>query len=293
MLRDLKYFFLISRPANVLISFISFGLACFIASSRHLSFFSHEMFWATSLMIILIAATGYWINDIYDFKIDRINRPDRTVVNAILSVKKVLTGYIIGISIILLFSVIFIGYYKRHPEITLINILSVGLLFVYASFLKKVGVVGNFVIGLLIILVVLLGGYLYGINFTLMWMMAFAFQITLIREITKDVQDIKGDLAYKLRTLPIQIGMEATKRVLLILYVLFLISCLLPVVIKLVRTGEWLFPYLISSLLLVQIPTIWLMQKMMKAKEPEEFAYQSGFLKLLMLSGIITLFFLN
>ena len=293
MLRDLKYFFLISRPANVLISFISFGLACFIASSRHLSFFSHEMFWATSLMIILIAATGYWINDIYDFKIDRINRPDRTVVNAILSVKKVLTGYIIGISIILLFSVIFIGYYKRHPEITLINILSVGLLFVYASFLKKVGVVGNFVIGLLIILVVLLGGYLYGINFTLMWMMAFAFQITLIREITKDVQDIKGDLAYKLRTLPIQIGMEATKRVLLILYVLFLISCLLPVIIKLVRTGEWLFPYLISSLLLVQIPTIWLMQKMMKAKEPEEFAYQSGFLKLLMLSGIITLFFLN
>ncbi len=293
MLRDLKYFFLISRPANVLISFISFGLACFIASSRHFSFFSHEMFWATSLMIILIAATGYWINDIYDFKIDRINRPDRTVVNAILSVKKVLTGYIIGISIILLFSVIFIGYYKRHPEITLINILSVGLLFVYASFLKKVGVVGNFVIGLLIILVVLLGGYLYGINFTLMWMMAFAFQITLIREITKDVQDIKGDLAYKLRTLPIQIGMEATKQVLLILYVLFLISCLLPVIIKLVRTGEWLFPYLISSLLLVQIPTIWLMQKMMKAKEPEDFAYQSGFLKLLMLSGIITLFFLN
>ncbi|MEM8898565.1 MAG: UbiA family prenyltransferase [Bacteroidota bacterium] len=277
----------------MLISFISFGLACFIASSRHLHFISHEMFWATSLMIILIAATGYWINDIYDFKVDRINRPDRTVVNAILSVKKVLTGYIIGISIILLFSVLFIGYYKRHPEITLINILSVSLLFIYASFLKKVGVVGNFVIGLLIILVVLLGGYLYGINFTLMWMMAFAFQITLIREITKDVQDIKGDLAYKLSTLPIQIGMEATKRVLLILYILFLISCLLPVIIKLVRTGEWIFPYLISSVLLVQIPTIWLMQKMMKAQEPEEFAYQSGFLKLLMLSGIITLFFLN
>ncbi|MEL6192999.1 MAG: UbiA family prenyltransferase [Bacteroidota bacterium] len=293
MLRDLKYFFLISRPVNVLISFISFGLACFIASSRHVHFISHEMFWATSLMIILIAATGYWINDIYDFKIDRINRPDRTVVNAILSVKKVLTGYIIGISIILLFSVVFIGYYKRHPEITLINILSVGLLFVYASFLKKVGVVGNFVIGLLIILVVLLGGYLYGINFTLLWMMAFAFQITLIREITKDVQDIKGDLAYKLRTLPIQIGMEATKQVLLILYILFLISCLLPVIIKLIRTGEWLFPYLVSSVLLVQIPTIWLIQKMMKAKEPEDFAYQSGFLKLLMLSGIITLFFLN
>ncbi|MEM7511737.1 MAG: UbiA family prenyltransferase [Bacteroidota bacterium] len=293
MLRDLKYFFLISRPVNVLISFISFGLACFIASSRHVHFISHEMFWATSLMIVLIAATGYWINDIYDFKIDRINRPDRTVVNAILSVKKVLTGYIIGISIILLFSVLFIGYYKRHPEITLINILSVGLLFVYASFLKKVGVVGNFVIGLLIILVVLLGGYLYGINFTLMWMMAFAFQITLIREITKDVQDIKGDLAYKLRTLPIQIGMEATKQVLLILYILFLISCLLPVIIKLVRTGEWLFPYLVSSVLLVQVPTIWLIQKMMRAKEPEDFAYQSGFLKLLMLSGIITLFFLN
>ncbi|MEM9934715.1 MAG: UbiA family prenyltransferase [Bacteroidota bacterium] len=293
MLKDLKYFFLISRPANVLISFISFGLACFIASSRHLAFFTHEMFWATSLMIILIAATGYWINDIYDFKIDRINRPERTVVNALLSVKKVLTGYIVGIVCILLFSVVFIGYYKQHPEITLINILSVGLLFVYASFLKKMGVIGNFVIGLLIILVVLLGGYLYGINLPLLWMMVFAFQITLIREITKDVQDIKGDLAFKLSTLPIQIGMDATKRVLMFLYIIFLISCLLPVAIKLSRSGEWLWYYLFSSVVLVQLPTIWLILRMQKADKPEDFAFQSGFLKMLMLTGIITLFFLT
>ena len=51
-------------------------------------------FWATLLTIAGIAATGYWINDVYDFRIDRINKPNRTIVNAILSVKKVMTIYI-------------------------------------------------------------------------------------------------------------------------------------------------------------------------------------------------------
>ena len=293
MLRDLKYFFLISRPANVLISLLAFGVSCFFVNHRTFIFLTHSKFWYTAITIAIIAATGYWINDVYDFRIDRINKPRKTVINAILSVKKVLTAYFAANFLILIFSTIFLGYFHQEVAITFINFLSVILLFVYASYLKRVSVAGNLVISFLIALVLILGYYLYDrINMALIWAIVFAFEITFIREITKDVEDIEGDLKFELRTLPIILGVKQTKRVLLILYILFLISGSLPFIITYFLEGIWLWPYLISSIFLVQLPALYLIRLLLKSKEPSDFASQSNYLKLLMLTGIITLFFI-
>jgi 4-hydroxybenzoate polyprenyltransferase len=293
MLRDLKYFFLISRPANVAISLLAFGVACLFVNDYTFIFLTHSKFWYTAATIVVIAATGYWINDVYDFRIDRINKPRKTVVNAILSVKKVLTVYFVANFLILAFSTFFLGYQNQEVAITFINFLSVVLLFVYASYLKRVSVGGNLVISFLIALVLILAYYLYDrINMPLIWAIVFAFEITFIREITKDVQDIKGDLKYKLHTLPIALGVKHTKSVLLILYIIFLISCYLPFAFGYFMEGEILWPYLLSTVILVQIPTFYLVYLLGKAKEPDDFKSQSNYLKLLMLTGIITLFFI-
>ncbi|MEO0896012.1 MAG: geranylgeranylglycerol-phosphate geranylgeranyltransferase [Bacteroidota bacterium] len=293
MWHDIKAFFLISRPTNVVISFIAFGVACFLATGT-LDFLQTMEFWGTATTITIIAATGYWINDVYDFRIDRINKPDKAVVNAILSVKKVLTVYFIVNMCILGFSFLFLGVLHGKPNITFINFVSVLLLFIYASWLKRTGVAGNLVIAFLIALVLILAYYLTGqINMALVWAIVFSFEITLIREITKDVQDIKGDLAFQVKTLVIQVGLHRTKNILLILYIVFLLSTYLPFFYYYILYEKVLWIYLGLSILIVQGPTLYVILMMWKEETPEAFGKQSSLLKYVMLTGMITLFFMT
>jgi 4-hydroxybenzoate polyprenyltransferase len=294
MRQDLAHFIRLSRPVNVGISATAFGLACFLIHGKSFAFLLDPPFWAVCLTIVVIAATGYWINDVYDFRIDRINKPRRTIVNAHLSVKKVISMYLLVNFLILTFSLLYLGVFLGRYNITFINLLSVLVLYVYASHLKRVSVAGNLAISFLIALVLILSYYLYDtINMALVWAIVFAFEITFIREITKDVQDIKGDLAYQLRTLPIQIGIRNTQQVLSGLYVLFLASCYLPFALRYAFSGEGLWAYLILSLLLVQLPMLWIMRHMLRSREPEAFGVQSAWLKFLMLTGMLTLVFIR
>ncbi|MEM6806390.1 MAG: geranylgeranylglycerol-phosphate geranylgeranyltransferase [Bacteroidota bacterium] len=292
MLRDALNFLRISRPSNVLISFLAFGVAAFISQDKSWAFLTDSVFWATALCIIVIAASGYWINDVYDFRIDRVNKPGKTIVNAYLSVKKVLTVYFFVIGGILLFSFVFLGFISKLYHIFFINALSVALLFFYASYLKRIGVPGNLSIAFLIALVILLAGYLYEVNSPLVWTMIFAFEITLIREITKDVEDIRGDLQFELRTLPIQIGIRRTKYILQFFYICFLLSCYIPFIYAYFRVDKLIWPYIGVSFLLVQLPTVYVMYLLANAVKPEDFGKQSRYLKYIMLGGIASLFFL-
>ncbi|MEM6263318.1 MAG: geranylgeranylglycerol-phosphate geranylgeranyltransferase [Bacteroidota bacterium] len=292
ILRDFRNFFLLSRPLNVLISVLAFIVACFLAKGHSWSFFTDPRFYATSLTIAGIAASGYWINDAYDFRIDRVNKPKRTIVNALLSVKKVLTVYFVFNFLILACSAFYLAKYHHQYDITFINVLSVVLLFSYASYFKRVSVVGNLLIAFLTSLVIVLAGYLYVINRDLAFMIAFAFQVTLLREITKDIEDIKGDLQFGLRTLPIQMGIRFTKYILGVLYVSFIISTYVPIIVEYVKTGEFLWMYAIASVALVQVPSVYLVWIMYRSGHPRNFSRQSTLLKYLIFGGIVSLFFL-
>ena len=293
MWQDFLHFVRISRPLNVFISLLAFGVGCYLATNQSLSFLQEATFWATALMIGLIAATGYWINDVYDYRIDRINKPHKPVVNAILSVKKVLTVYFVVNVGIMLFTLGYLSWYKGHLEISFINLLSIGLLFVYASYLKRIGVPGNLTIAFLTALVLVLAGYLYEITLPLVWAIVFAFEITFIREVTKDVEDIPGDLAFNLHTLPIQIGIRHTKTILWVLYACFLVSTYLPFAYAWWQGHDLLWTYLILSVLLVQLPCAYLLRLLLRSQAPADFTRQSRYLKYLTLAGIFTLFFLG
>jgi 4-hydroxybenzoate polyprenyltransferase len=286
-MQDIVYFFHLSRPFNVFITLVAFSLAAFLSLHQSFAFLEDPIFWSGILCLTVISATGYWINDVFDFKIDRVNKPRRVIVNAHLSRKKVLTVYFVAVILTIGFSVLMLDL-----ALTAINLGCAALLFIYATWLKRTTVVGNLVIAALTALVIYYAALMYSPNLPLVWTIVFAFEVTFIREVVKDVEDIHGDLRFQLHTLPIRIGIKATKNVLWSSYLVFLLSCYGPVVSGFLLHQEFLWIYLIASVVLVQIPTVYLMVLLRSAEKPEEFARQSLYLKILIFLGMASILFI-
>src|SRR5687767_10908909 len=136
---------------------------------------------------IMIAAGGYIINDYYDVKIDYINKPDRVVIG-----KTITRRYAILFHVILSLCGIAAGLFLNW-RIAAINTFSVFLLWLYSNSLKRLPFVGNFTVAFLTGLSVIMVDVLYHANNPLIAVYAsFAFFMTLIREIIKDMEDLKG-----------------------------------------------------------------------------------------------------
>lgn len=261
---------------------VSLCLGAYIANNHQFIFFQHAIFWANLLATMLIAAGGYWINDAYDFRIDRINKPERAVINTFLSVKKVTTCYIILNILVLLGAVFFV------KKLILILLAAIILLFIYAAYFKRSTLVGNILVAFLASLVLMMAGFIYTFNIALIWTAIFAFEISLIREIVKDTEDIKGDLAFGLQTLPIQIGVQKTKYTLYALCAFFEISCMLPTFFYFLKHQILLSPYVWVSFFFVQIPFLYVVRMIATASTTENFAAISRYLKFIMLLGMIS-----
>lgn len=262
--------------------------ASYLATGRQWQFLQTQDFWSGFVALCLITATGYWVNDVFDFKIDRINKPRKTIVNAHLSAKKVLTAYFVIVA-----GVLGVTAIVQPASLFLLNAAAIALLFAYAAWFKRFSVVGNLVIAALAGLVVYYAGLMFGFHLSMVWMTLFAFEITFIREVTKDVEDIRGDVQFRLHTLPIRIGIRATKVFLQVAYVVFILSCYVPFIEEGLRLGSWNLPYLAASVAGVQLPALGLMLMLVRSHRPADFARQSLWLKLLILPGLASLLLLH
>lgn len=239
-------------------------------------------------MVTLMAmAGGYWVNDVFDFKIDQINKPKKVIVGFYLSSKKVLTVYFVVQIICLLISGIFLPWFVAlHVGVALL------LLFVYAWFLKRISVAGNLVISTLTTMVVLIAMALFSVKVALIWLSVFAFEVTFIREVIKDMEDIRGDLRFKLKTLPIQAGLRTTRKIVALGIFLFIFSCWLPLLSSLYFNKPISFEYLLISLLLVQIPSILGLALMRQGKRPKDYRLPGNIFKWVIGGGVISILFL-
>lgn len=278
---DPYYFWRMARPANVGIAIVALAAAAWGGQNWQADFLLHPTFWLEAFCLACIMVGGYWINDVYDFKIDRVNKPDRAWVNAFISRKKVLTAYFsvnAGITALCLL---------LPWPLAVLNLAAILGLQLYAMYFKRYAVVGNLVIATLTALVVVQGGLLTQWRWPLLWMASFAFGITFIREVVKDVEDIRGDILYGLRTLPIQAGLRTTKRVLAFSYGVMLLAVVAPVAVEWLRRGVVLWPYALAAVLAVQLPLIYLISLLRKAVQPREYRRQSQWLKLTTVAGLL------
>ncbi len=232
------------------------------------------------LSTVLIAAGGYSINDYYDVKIDLINKPGRVVVGKALSRRMVLLLHT-------LFSVTGIGLgFVLDWKIGSINFLSAFLLWLYSNALKRQPFIGNFLVALLTGLSILVVNVLFQPIVVIVWVYSlFAFFMTLIREIIKDVEDLKGDDTFGCRTLPIIWGIRPTKVFIYLLLLLFL------AVVFAIHTRVTPMPvsFFITFLFLpMGALIIWLI----RADTRKDFYRLSQFCKVIMLAGIFSMAFL-
>lgn len=272
---------IIRFPNLVIIGITQYFTAIFLIGDPRTYF---ETFTSINLLIlssstIIIAAAGYIINDYYDVKIDYINKPDRVIVGRVIKRRVVLAAHIalnfVGISMGLLLS----------WKIAFINFVAAFLLWFYSNQLKRQPFVGNVLIALLTGLALIVVAIYYQTNFGLILNYAvFAFSITLIREIIKDMEDMAGDEKYGSKTLPILIGVRKTKTVLYVLissfvFLLFYLAY---------NLGN---PILNTFFLILIIPIIYFIYLIYRADTKKRYNQLSNFCKLFMLAGILSMTF--
>jgi 4-hydroxybenzoate polyprenyltransferase len=202
---------------------------------------------------LLIAAAGNIINDYFDVKADKINKPHKVIIG-----KYIKPRWAIVLHWILNFVAFVIACYLSWRYKTFwyvfIHLLSINSLWFYSMYFKRRFLIGNIIIaGLTALVPILCGihflefiqsqrdylsgswmietplhtGWAFGAYFNTFVVLVFAFYagiLNLIREIIKDIEDVKGDLVLRAKTLPIVLGKRKTKIIAIVLLVLLLLT---------------------------------------------------------------------
>lgn len=277
-------------------------------------------FFLLSLSTVMIAAAGYIINDYFDTKVDRVNRPEKIIVGKYIK-RRVAMGSHIVISSVAVLIAIYVAYAVGNLKLAFIQVLSVGVLWYYSVSFKKQVLIGNVVVAILAGLVPLVVGlyeillqhtyadetantlifyveegtsfedirYLIGeiLYNTFAWILGFAlfaFLSTMVREIVKDIEDYEGDKKYFSNTLPVVHGKEKAKRVAQGIIVIMMLMLGYLQYQQVLTHDNTSFIYFFFAL---QIPLGYLLYKLQLAKEKTDYSKLSRNTKLVMLSGIL------
>ena len=261
---------------------------------------SETLFYILVFASVCIAAAGYIINDYFDENIDQVNKSSKVIVGKFINRRTAILLHALFSFVGLLLS-IYVGYRLSNAFIPFFNFLAIILLLVYSSTFKKKILIGNIIISLLTawtILVLTLAEYRFRISpDDIVWhrllkmsfiYAGFAFIISLIREVIKDMEDIEGDIKYGCKTMPIVWGLPVSK-VFTAVWIVVLAGMLTAIQIYVIQLGWWLSA--LYSFVLIIIPLIWSLKKLYAATTPADFHRLSFVIKLIMLAGIVSMIF--
>ncbi len=254
---------------------------------------------ALAISTMMIAAAGYIINDYYDVKIDLINKPERVVVGRSISRR-----YAILLHTILSITGVALGLLIDW-KIAVVNFGSAFLLWLYSNSLKRLPFVGNFSVAVLT-----------GLSVAVVWIIAvitptarvvepnwqipfigtvivaqgvgifvyslFAFFVTLVREIIKDMEDLKGDNTFGCKTLPIVWGIRRTKNIIYFLTILFVGTVFF---VHLTLSG---LPMMYFTIFLFA-PLAWLLMGLNRADTKKDYYQLSVLCKVIMVLGVFSM----
>lgn len=169
-----------------------------------------------------VIASGYIINNFYDSEKDLINRPKKTMLDRLISQRTKLSVYFI-----LNFAAIIFASYVSFRAVIFFSVY-IFMIWFYSHRIKKILFLGNIVASILAIIPFFVV-FIYYKNFeTVIFIHAtFLFIMIAMRELVKDLENLKGDLIQNYKTIPVVYGEKWSKFFLSVLTVLAVIPILL------------------------------------------------------------------
>ncbi len=282
----LKFFsmFSVVRGYNILIIVIAQYLTAvyILAYNKPLKTVVYDV----NLLLLVLAsaaviAAGYIINNFYDSEKDLINRPLKSKLDRLVSQNTKLSFYFV-----LNFIAVIMASYVAFPAVVFFSVYIFSIWF-YSHKLKKLPFIGNLTSAVLTILP-FFAIFMYYKNFeTVIFVHAvFLFLIIAMRELTKDLENIKGDIAQNYSTIPVVYGEHVSK---VMLTILVLIT-LLPMYLLLFcfEVGHMcVFFYLSSCLLVLFLALLW------QSKTKMHYLILHNILKFIILAGVFSILLLD
>lgn len=237
------------------------------------------------LIIVLVSgltiASGYIINNFYDSKKDLINRPNKSQLDRLVSQKTKLQVYFT-----VNFVVFLLAFFVSFRAVLLFSAY-IFLIWFYSHKLKKITVVGNLTAAFLAVLpffaILLYYKNLYPEIFA---HATFLFLLILIREMIKDLENLKGDVANDYQTIPVLYGETFAKKIITALT----ISTLIPIyyLIEIFEVGYMDLYFYVSLIIL-----IFFLQKLWKSNGKPDYLKLHNILKFLVVSGVFCIVLIN
>ena len=264
--------------------------------------FTLNLFTISLLSTLLIAAAGYIINDYFDVKTDKINRPNTVVIDVVIKRRWAMILHILLNAIGLVLG-LYLALKCHNLKLVLFQILSILLLWFYSTHFKKQLLVGNIVVSLLTAAIpimpmvydyyltgeinpmisMIIGSFLNTLVIIVLGYSSFAFLTSFAREVVKDMEDYEGDIKTGGKTMPIVWGM-ITSKVVTFFTIIITIGLLLLACLKFHKDQHNIAVYYILGLVI--LPLIILLIQTIKAKTSKDFKLASLLLKFTMLFGI-------
>lgn len=257
------------------------------------------------LSTVFIAAGGYTINDFFDKDIDAANGIGKVHDFSGWTLKTFYFVFsIMGIAVGL-----YLTYALKLRQFALTYLLTAALLYFYSASYKRLPLVGNFVVAFLTAVAVFLPAFadyelqyafrdiklpvinnkMYNLRLIIAITAAyafFAFLISLVREVIKDMEDIDGDREFGCNTLPIVAGINNAK---LISIGLLLLIFGLILFLQIKQSWWESLPVFGYTILFVQVPLLILAVKLYFSTEKKHFKVASMIAKIVMVGGILSL----
>jgi len=259
--------------------------------------------WQYGLLVlatVLIAAGGYVINDVMDQDTDNDNGHKKVIVGQSVSEATAYNIYIV-LNIVGVGAGFYLSNIIQRPGFAAVFVVVAATLYLYATSLKQMILVGNIIVALLLSFSVMIVGIFdifpatfpgnqreMATVFSILTDYAiFAFLINLLREIVKDLEDVDGDYNNGMNTLPIVLGVGRTAKL------TFGLS-FIPIVVLLYYTNAYFVSHNLwiltgYTLFFLVAPLLYFAVKMYSAKKQKDFAQLSGILKITMLFGILSI----
>jgi 4-hydroxybenzoate polyprenyltransferase len=257
---------------------------------------------------VFIAAGGYIINDYFDIRIDAINKPDKVILERTIPRRLAIIVHSVMNALTLLLAS-FVAIPAGHPEWMLLQVLCAFLLWRYSTTWKRQLIIGNVVVALMTALTIgalliyepalrlprtetSLTGVLPDPVWILCIFMFFAFALTWMREIVKDMEDYKGDDAEGCITMPIRWGLLRSTRFVQAIGIL-VIAVLVGTCVVLWRCSNrfGISAIYIASSLIVPL-ALWLIN-LPRAATVAHYHRASTRIKWIMVSGVVSLLVLH